>query len=139
MKTHQPFLFAVVLASLLLAGCAAERGPRLAAESTKYSIESTGKFALLDEATQQAVTCTGLQEHFTAAGLLEVTVNVKNRASRPLVVEVRCVFKDDNGFSTGDETPWNAVSLGEDATEAVHYTAVNRLARKYTVIVRGAR
>jgi uncharacterized protein YcfL len=138
MKHPRP-IFTAVLAALFLAGCHTGRGPDLSQETTKYSIEGTEKFALLDEAAQLAITCTGLQERVTSAGLLEVMANVKNRENRPLIVEIRCVFKDDNGFSTGDETPWSAVSLGAGETEAVHYTAVNRLAHKYTVMVRGVR
>ncbi len=138
MKHLRPLL-AAVLAGLALAGCHSDRGAFRPHETTKYSIESTEKFALLDESAQLSVTCTGLQERVSHAGLLEVMANVKNRENRPLVVEVRCVFKDVNGFSTGDETPWGAVSLGAGATEAVHYTSVNNLARKYTVMVREAR
>ena len=138
MKTIRPLLAAALL-GLGLAGCHADRGPFLPHETTKYSIESTGKFALLDESVEQAVTCTGLQERVTRPGLLEVMANVKNRTNRPLVVEVRCVFKDINGFSNGDETPWGALSLAAGATEAVHYTSVNNLARKFTVMVREAR
>jgi hypothetical protein len=132
------FIFAAALTGWLLAGCHLGRGPFLPHETTKYSIESTEKFALIDEPAQLSITCTGLQERINGAGLLEVTANVKNRENRALVVEIRCVFKDDNGFSTLDETPWNALTLGAGATEAVHYTAVNHLAHKYTIVVRGA-
>jgi len=138
MKTTMP-IFAAVVTAALLAGCQNEPGPFLPQETTKYSIENTEKFVLMDRPTQVSVTCTGLQEKFNADGRLEVVANVKNREDRRIQVQVRCVFKDANGFSTGDETPWQTLILGEGATEAVTYTSANNLAHKYTVAVRQAR
>jgi uncharacterized protein YcfL len=138
MKTHVPLLAALLLASLVT-GCQTEPGPFLPQETTKYSIENTEKFVLMDRPTQVSVTCTGLQERLNADGRLEVVANVKNRENRRIQVQIRCVFKDEHGFSTGDETPWQTLILGEGATEAVHYAAMNASARKYTIAVRQAR
>lgn len=123
----------------VLAGCATEPGPFLPLETTKYTLENTERFVLLDKPTQNSVTCTGLQERPLADGRLEVVANVKNRESRRIQVQVNCVFKDEQGFSTGDETPWQTLILSENATEAVRFTAMNPLARKYTIRVRQAR
>lgn len=84
------------------------------------------------------VACTGLQEKINVEGRLEVVANVQNRENRPLTLEVCCVFKDAQGFSTGDETPWESLALEEYSTEAVHYTAANGLAKKFTIVVRAA-
>ena len=134
MNTKLPLL--AILTAGLLAGCQTEPGPFRPEETTKYSIENTEKFELMDRPTQASVTCTGLQERMTSDGRLEVIANIKNREDRRIEVQVRCVFKDDNGFSTGDETPWRTLILGEGATEAVQYTAINNLAHKNTVAVR---
>ena len=125
-----------ILAVLLLAGCQAVPGSFRLQETAKYSIENTGKFAPLDPATSAAVVCTGLQEHTGRDGRLEVVANVMNRGSGRREVQVRCVFKDANGFSTGDETAWQLLQLGEDATEAVRFVSLNNRARLYTVAVR---
>lgn len=137
MKTSLPILAGVT--ALLLAGCQTRPASLHSTETTKYSIESTGKFVWMDPATEAAVVCTGLQEHVGNDGRIEVMANVQNRENRPIQVEVRCVFKDGNGFSTGDETPWRILLLDAGATEAVHYAAANNLARKYTIMVRSAR
>ena len=130
-------LFPAGLAStLLVAGCQSRNASFAAQETTKYSIENTANFARLDVATQAAIICTGLQEHFNDDGRLEVVANVKNRASSMIQIRVRCVFKDIDGFAIGDETPWQLLSLGDEATEAVRFSATNKFARKYTVIVR---
>ncbi|MBI5380460.1 MAG: YcfL family protein [Opitutae bacterium] len=126
-------------ATLLFAGCATEPGPFAPQDTTKYTLENTEKFVLLDKPTQVSITCTGLQERMLSDGRLEVVANVKNRENRRLQVQINCVFKDDQGFTSGDETPWTTLILSENATEAVKFTAMNAQAKKYTVRVRQAR
>ena len=72
-------------------------------------------------------------------GRLEVTANIRNRESRRIQVQVGCVFKDDQGFPTGDETLFQTLILTENAQEGVKFDSMNNLARKYTIRVRQAR
>ena len=130
---------ALAAALLLGAGCATEPGPFTPQDTTKYTVENTEKFVLLDKPAQYSVTCTGLQERILPDGRLEVVANVKNRENRRLQVQINCVFKDEQGFSTGDETPFRDLVLAEYATEAVRFTAANELAKRYTIRVRQAR
>lgn len=123
----------------LLGGCATEPGPFSAQDTTKYTLENTEQFVALDKPAQISVTCTGFQEIRTADGRLEVVANIKNRESRRIQVQVNCVFKDEQGFSTGDETQFQNLILAENSTEAVRFTAMNTLAKRYTVRVRQAR
>jgi len=130
----------VTIATLALtAGCVTEPGPFAPVDTTKYTLENTDRFVLLDKPTQNSITCTGLQERALADGRLEVVANVKNRESRRLEVQINCVFKDDQGFATGDETPFQTLILAENSTEAVRFTAMNQAAKKYTIRVRQAR
>jgi len=134
------FPSALLLASLAWSGCQAPPGPFAPQDTTRYTLENTEKFVLMDAPTQTSVTCTGLQEYVRPAdGHLEVVANVKNRENRRIQVQISCVFKDAQGFSTGDETPWQTLILGENATEAVRFSAMNNQARSYTIRVRQAR
>jgi uncharacterized protein YcfL len=140
MKTKPLFLAASAAAVLALAaGCATEPGPFAPLDTTKFTLENTDRFVLLDQPAQYSVTCTGLQERPLADGRLEVVANVKNREPRRIEVQINCVFKDEQGFSTGDETPWQTLILSENSTEAVRFTAMNPQGKKYTVRVRQAR
>jgi len=65
--------------------------------------------------------------------------NIKNRENRRIQVQVNCVFKDDQGMATGDETPFQTLILAENSTEAVSFAAMNPQDRKYTIRVRQAR
>lgn len=136
----KPFASLVCLAALAwCGGCATPPGPFAPLDTTKFTLENTDKFVLLDQPVQNSVTCTGLQQMTLGDGRLEVVANVKNRESRRLEVQINCVFKDEQGFSTGDETPWQTLILSENVTEAVRFTAMNASAKKYTVRVRQAR
>jgi hypothetical protein len=140
MNPKSVFLSAPLVALALFAGCATvEPGPFRPLDTTKFTLENTDKFVLLDQPTQYSVTCTGLQERTLADGRLEVVANVKNRESRRIQVQINCVFKDELSASTGDETPFQTLILTENATEAVHFTAMNAAAKKYTIRVRQAR
>ncbi len=139
MNTKPLLVLAALVAGGFSAGCVQQTGPFPALDTTKFTLENTERFVLLDQATQHAVTCTGLQEIPLADGRLEVVANVKNRENRRIDVQVSCVFKDEHGFSTGDETPFQTLILSEHATEAVRFTAMNPQAKKYTIRVRQAR
>src|SRR5436305_1915969 len=127
------------VALALGAGCTTPPGPFPPIDTTKFTLENTDRFVLLDQPAQYSVTCTGLQERTLDDGRLEVVANVKNRESRRIQVQINCVFKDEQGFSTGDETPFQTITLSENATEAVRFTAMNPQAKKYTIRVRQAR
>ena len=135
----RPSVFLSVLGLLLFGGCASEPGPFLPQDTTKYTLENTEKFVLLDKPTQASVTCTGLQERVLPDGRIEVVANVKNRENRRIQVQLNCVFKDAQGFTTGDETPFQTLILAENSTETVRFTAMNALAKRYTIRVRQAR
>jgi uncharacterized protein YcfL len=134
-----PVFTPAVATLLLLVGCATEPGPFTPQDTTKYTVENTEKFVLLDKPTQHSVTCTGLQERLLPDNRLEVVANVKNRENRRIQVQINCVFKDAQGFTTGDETPFQTLILAENSTETVRFTAMNPLAKRYTIRVRQAR
>jgi uncharacterized protein YcfL len=135
MNQHRNLLFFLALTTALLAGCATNPAPDEQLETTKYTIESTGKFVLLN---QVLVKCTGLQERILPDGRLEVAANVKNLEKRNLEVQINCVFKDEQGISTEEETPFRKLTLAERSTKVVQFTSSNNQARKYTIRVREA-
>ncbi len=119
------------------AGCST--GPYAPKDTTKYTLENTDKFVLMDKKVQYSVTSTGIQQSIAPDGRLEVVANIKNRENRRIEVQVSCVFKDAQNFSTGDETPWQTLILGENTTEAVNFKSMNTQARNFTIRVRQAR
>jgi uncharacterized protein YcfL len=139
MKTK---LIAILPAALLIAGCSGthDKGPYLPQASKTPAYESTEPVVLLDPGVQYSVTTTGQpQARLLDDGRLEVIAQLRNRENRRIEVQVNCVFKDVNGVSTGDETPFQTLILTENATEQVKFTSMNNKAAKYTIRVRQAR
>ena len=128
---------AVIAGACLLTGCA---GPRSLQpqDSTKYTVADTESFVQLDPAVD-GVACTGLQERVLPDGRFEVVANVKNQEPRALEIQTNCVFKDLDGFSVDDDTPFQTFALPSGATEAVRFVSREMRARRYTIRVREAR
>lgn len=139
MNKHILILSGTLVSGFLLTSGCAQRGAYRPVQTDKYVTENQEKFVLMDSGAQQSVTTSGLQEHVLPDGRLEVAANIVNRLKRRIQVQVQCVFKDLQGFSTGDETPWMNVILTESGQETVRFTSLNDKARGYTIRVREAR
>jgi len=133
------FPLGLVAVALLGGGCAQHSGAYAPAPSRLTPEQMTAKFLLMDPGTQASVTSTGLMENRLPDGRLQVACQLLNRENRRIQIQVQCVFKDAQGFSTGDETPWENVILTENSTETVKFTSLNNQAATYTVRVRQAR
>lgn len=140
MKTPNiPFIS--IIAGLLVAGCSTghDKGPYLPEAVKTPAYENTERFVLLDPGAQYSVTCPMINERTLADGRLEVVAQIRNRENRRIEIQANCVFKDANGFTAGDETPFQTMILTENATEQVRFASANNLARRYTIRVRQAR
>lgn len=132
-------LVAGAWATMALFGCATEQQVYQPLDTTKYTLENTDRFAALDRATQQTLSCTGIQQYALADGRLEIIANLKNRDSHRVEVQASCAFRDEQGLAIVEETPWKNVSIAENATEAVRFTANNAAGKKFTIRVRQPR
>jgi hypothetical protein len=134
--TQAALVAAAFTAVFVTTSCTTAPEPAHPADSTKYTLENTDRFVVLDRLGRSSVTCTGFTEHALADGRLEVVANLKNREDHPVDLQASCVFKDEQGLNVVEESPWQKVSIPKNATEAVRFTAVNLPAKTYTVRVR---
>ncbi len=132
-----------VLAAMFVTGCESDpgydKGPYLAQTPKTPPYEDREVFVLLDPGVQYSVTRGNITERTLDDGRLEVIAQIRNRENRRIEVQVNCVFKDQNGVGTGDETPFRTLILTENATEQVRFESLNNLAKKFTIRVRQAR
>jgi uncharacterized protein YcfL len=132
-------ILAVTLMSAALVGCVHE-GAYAPKNVDRHDLENREPFVLLDKGAQRSVTVSSpIQQRLLEDGRLEVVANVRNRENRRIQVQINCVFKDELGFSTGDETPFRTLFLDENAQESVRFVSMNDKARKFTIRVREAR
>ncbi|MCW5552337.1 MAG: YcfL family protein [Verrucomicrobiae bacterium] len=140
MKKTIATLLPLIAATLFIAGCSTyDKGPYRPQQSKTPAYENTDPVVLLDPGVQRSVTTTGIQARTLDDGRLEVIAQFRNRENRRIEVQANCVFKDLNGVSTGDETPFQALILTENATEQVRFVSMNNQAKRYTIRVRQAR
>jgi uncharacterized protein YcfL len=136
-KTLIPLLLAA-LGAAAITGCTS-KGAYAPKNTQRYDLENREPFVLFDKMAQNSVTCSGIQVRTLEDGRLEVAANVRNRENRRIQVQINCVFKDEQGFSTGDETPFQSLILDENAQETVKFASMNNKAKRYTIRVRQAR
>ena len=140
MKRSNVSLLAAGAAVLLVAGCSThDKGPYLPEWAQTPAYENREPIVLLDPGVQYSVTYTGVQEQTLPDGRLQVTVHLRNRENRRIEVQANCVFKDQNFYLTGDETPFQMVILTENAQQDVIFTSMNDRAKRYAIRVRQAR
>lgn len=124
----KPYVLALVAAvSMLSGGCAHQ------------PLGENAPVMFMDKNVANCVAVVGVQQSTATDGRLKMTANLQSVANHPLEMQVNCVFKDANGFSTGDETPWQTLILTEHAQETVSFTAMNHDAKKATIRVRASR
>lgn len=128
-----PLVFCIGLAALLGSGCSSTKSAPAAGPGVEV------KYQGMDPAVQYSVEPVGFVEARLPDGRLQVGCQLRNKERRRIQVQVQCVFKDGQGFSTGDETPWENLILTENATETVRFTSMNNQAASYLVRVRQAR
>jgi hypothetical protein len=140
MKRSNLTLLAAGAAVLLVAGCSThDKGPYLLEWAQTPAYENREPIVLLDPGVQYSVTYTGVQEQTLPDGRLQVTIHLRNRENRRIEVQANCVFKDQNFYLTGDETPFQMVILTENAQQDLIFTSMNDRAKRYTIRVRQAR
>ena len=138
MLTKFHLIFAATLL-VLLTGCIADPGSASAHDSSKYTLENTGNFMVMDKTSLVALAGTGVQMRTLADGRLEVIANIKNREKQPVQIVVNCVFKDALNMPMGDETAFQTITLHGGTTEALRFMSKGPQAKNYTVCVRTAR
>lgn len=137
-KTYLILSLLLACLCLTVSGCKtkASYAPEVA---DGFDMENQSAFVLMNKRVAKSVTVAGIQERILEDGRLEVTANVLSTDNRRIQVQVSCVFKNENGFPTGDETPWTTLILTENAQEGAIFKSMNTRARKYTIRVREAR
>ncbi len=129
-------MLALLLVLGALAGCRTVDTSGVTLTSSKFTLEQTEKLEFIAPELQSAVSSTGIQHSTLADGRVQVVVNIRNHSKLPIAIQLSAAFKDSSGFTTLDETPWQAVSLGRGTTEAVRFVSRQPGLRQYTIRVR---
>ncbi len=125
------------LAALGLAlGCSTHKGAYVPVTEPQAAAENTSTVVLLNEKMYELVAVEGQMAKYSDDGRLQVFANLRNRKEHRLSVQVQTVFKDENGYPTGDETAWETIIIPELSQHSYQSIAQNSKARRYTIRVR---
>jgi hypothetical protein len=121
----------------LAGGCARRSDGPGTARSEKEALEAAKlPVNILDRKLESRIASELQSNTVREDGLMEVAVNLRNRTYKNLHVQVRTVFKDSRGISTGDETPWKDIYFSPQ--QAQTYRSISKTSGMdlYTVEVR---
>lgn len=135
MKTSLPCL--TLFLGLLCCGCVRE-GPYVP-DQRQPSPEIENTAVILDRALAKLIAVDSQKAERTNSGKLITFANIRNRTNDDLQIQVQTIFRDANGFSTGDETAWETVVLTANSTFTASAIASDKKAERYTVRIRIAR
>ncbi len=136
MKPFAQFSTTLLLAAFLTA-CSSTPGPYTPTPAA--DVEGKEPIVLMDRMVQTSVTSQGITYRELPDGRLEVIAIIQSKDPRRIQVQVQCVFKDLNGVTIDDETPWQTLILTENGQEQLSFKSMNNQAKKATVRVRQAR
>jgi len=121
----------------LILGC--HKGPYVPVTEPQAAAENYQTVVLLGPKLADLIAVEGQKAEYTEDGRLKVYANIRNRSKKRLTVQVQTVFKDENGFSTGDETAWETMIITDLSQTTYSAVAQNSEARRYTIRVRSLR
>jgi uncharacterized protein YcfL len=129
--------FLLPFAFCLLASCATE-GPYVpAGRDESPEVENTT--VIMDEEISKMIAVDEQHAERTPQGKLKSLSNVRNRTNKDLNIQVQTVFRDEGGFSIGDDTSWDTLVLTANETRTVSATSTTRKAARFTVRIRMVR
>lgn len=122
------------LALSLLMGCATE-GPYVPeGRSTSPEVENTT--VIMDKEISKMIAVDEQRTERTAQGKLKSLSNIRNRTNQDLNIQVQTVFRDEHGFSIGDDTSWDTLVLTAHETRTISATSTTRKAARFSVRIR---
>jgi hypothetical protein len=121
----------------LTTGCRTEGAlPAETVTGKGVTIESDEQFVLLDKDLKGKLSFHNPVSRRVDNGRLEVTVDVRNRTRKPVVLALSTVFRDGEGVALNDESGWQPVFLGPAQTQTYRVTSITEQAAYFTVRAR---
>ncbi|HMZ51754.1 hypothetical protein IT571_00820 [Candidatus Sumerlaeota bacterium] len=130
-------IVAIVAIGITAGACSrASRGPDTADGNAKAFERTRARINLLDTKLDSKIASDFSGEERLPDGRMQVVLNMRNKTSKNLHVQVRAVFKDGFGLSTGDETPWEEMYFSPRQAKTYRVQSKLTTPASYTVEVR---
>ncbi|MDD5120151.1 MAG: hypothetical protein PHR84_02435 [Candidatus Omnitrophica bacterium] len=129
----------LILAVIFIAGCSMSPAKGKKPFWARDYIEENDTFVHLDGGLEGSLRLVEESTDRTEDSRLIVKAKLMNRYTQTLRVQIQTVFKDKDGFATGDETNWELVPIPAKAYHYYEAKAMNTKSEKYTIRCRYAK
>ena len=128
----------LLLLAGLIAGCAGVPAKGIKPMKASQFYEETETFVYLSKGMNKRLLLSDQLVSATQDGRLVVKAKLFNKLDENLRVQFQTIFKDKDGYPTGDETNWELVVIPHNAYYYHEVTAMNTKAAKYVTRCRYA-
>ncbi len=117
--------------AVIIAGCAGIPAKGIKPKKASQLYEETETFVYLSRGLNKQLLLTDQLVSATEDGRLVVKAKLFNKLSENLRVQCQTIFKDKDGYPTGDETNWELVVIPHNAYYYYEVKAMNTKAQKH--------
>ncbi|MCK9431287.1 MAG: hypothetical protein M0R17_15070 [Candidatus Omnitrophica bacterium] len=128
----------LLVLSVLIAGCASVPAKGIAPKKASQLYEETETFVYLSKGLNKQLLLVDQALSSTEDARLVVKAKLFNKLAEDLRVQFQTIFKDKDGYPTGDETNWELVVIPHNAYCYYEAKAMNIKAEKYVTRCRYA-
>lgn len=128
----------LLLLAGLIAGCAGVPAKGVKPMKASQLYEETETFVYLSKGLNKRFLLSDQLVSATEDGRLVVKAKLFNKLPENLRVQFQTIFKDKDGYPTGDETNWELVVIPHNAYYYYEVKAMNTKAAKYVTRCRYA-
>ena len=132
------YINGIIVFAVILSSCAHKEGPYVPAGASP-SIEDVHAVVLLDKSLKKTIAVDHVQGYRLQDDRLEVKANIRNRIRSDLQIQVQTIFKDESGFSTGEDSAWMTLFLNDNESKTYSIVSRGRDAQKFTIRIREVR
>ena len=121
----------IFLSVVLIAGCASVPAKGIKPKKVSQFYEETETFVYLSKGLNKNLLLAEQATSSTQDGRLVVKAKLFNKLAQDLRVQVQTIFKDKDGYPTGDETNWQLIIVPHNAYYYYEAKALNSKGVKY--------
>lgn len=129
-------LASLILTVFLLGGLACRTQGPYEPLKRGVSLEETESLILLDKPLQKLISVDAQRAGYTPEGRIIAEAILRNNSNNTVNVQAQTVFKDDAGFSSGDETAWVTLILPPNGQSTYKAVALNEKSHQYSIRIR---
>ncbi len=117
--------------AILITGCFSVPAKGIKPKKASQFYEETETFVYLSKGLNKQLLLADQAVSTTEDGRLVVKAKLFNKLAQDLRVQIQTIFKDKDGYPTGDETNWELILIPHNAYYYYEAKAMNTKGQKY--------